>query len=210
VNVDLDTLTALLTRYVSAVNARALVVRALREHGLSATRPSAQDLLKCSATIRKGIELFVVPGRRETALQDLAKFYGTTSPPSESCSIAIRAESDVGIARSEARKLCDRMGADGFTMQKITTIVSELARNIVLYANRGTIEMRTTEGNARRMVIRAVDEGPGIPNLDHILSGSYKSKTGLGRGLAGTKRLADSFDVSTGRAGTSVVVEVAL
>jgi serine/threonine-protein kinase RsbT len=42
------------------------------------------------------------------------------------------------------------------------------------------------------------------------MSGRYKSKTGLGRGLLGTKRLADRFEISTGKHGTRVVVEVAV
>jgi len=37
-----------------------------------------------------------------------------------------------------------------------------------------------------------------------------KSKTGLGKGLLGTKRLSDHFDVATGNDGTLVVSEVLL
>jgi serine/threonine-protein kinase RsbT len=40
------------------------------------------------------------------------------------------------------------------------------------------------------------------------MSGRYRSKTGLGRGLLGTKRLADNFDIATGATGTRIVVEV--
>jgi serine/threonine-protein kinase RsbT len=210
VSSDVDALTDILTRYISGVNARALVSRALRENGLSTISATRQDLRKCGSTLRKGIELFVPSNHREGALRELSKFYGHDSIPVESGIIAIRTEADVGTARSEARRMCDRAGTDGFTMQKITTIVSELARNIVLYAQKGTIEMRPAKGRERTILIRAVDQGPGIPNLDHILSGAYKSKTGLGRGLAGTKRLADRFDIVTGAQGTEVSVEVAL
>jgi serine/threonine-protein kinase RsbT len=59
-------------------------------------------------------------------------------------------------------------------------------------------------------VIRAVDRGPGISNLPLILSGEYKSKTGLGRGIVGCKRLADHFEVSTSKAGTHITAEVEL
>jgi serine/threonine-protein kinase RsbT len=207
---DLDGLTGVLTRYISAVNARALVGRALREHGVSSASVTRSDLRKCTATLRQGIDLFVTPAQRETALRDLSRFFGTESLGSATSSIPIHTEADVGTARSEARRLCDAAGTDPFTMQKIATIVSELARNIVLYAETGTIEMGPVQGNGRRLRIRAVDKGPGIPNLDHILAGRYKSRTGLGRGLAGTKRLADRFDIQTGSAGTDVTVEVAL
>ena len=42
------------------------------------------------------------------------------------------------------------------------------------------------------------------------MSGRYRSKTGLGRGLLGTKRLSDHFDVATGATGTLIVAEVLL
>lgn len=210
-NSDLDALAQMLARYISSVNARALVLRALRDHGLSAAQVTRRDLKKCNGALRQGIELFVTPEHRDHALRELAAFYGTGEPlGSDHFSIAIRSEADVGAARSEARRLCTRAGADAFTMQKVTTIVSELARNIVLYAQTGTIDIRPTGANGRRFSITAIDAGPGIPNLDQILSGQYKSKTGLGRGLTGVKRLADRFDVSTGHAGTRVVAEVSL
>jgi serine/threonine-protein kinase RsbT len=207
---DLDVLTEILTRYISAVNARALVLRAMRENGVPANGATRRDLRRLNATLRHGVTLFVAAGQRDEALRELARFYGDETIPKEPCSVRIRSEADVGVARSEARRLCDAVGTDAFTMQKVTTIVSELARNIVLYADKGTIELGPAGNSARTMLIKAVDEGPGIPNLEHILSGNYKSKTGLGRGLAGTKRLADRFDVKTGQRGTTVLVEVTL
>ncbi|HEX4447427.1 MAG TPA: ATP-binding protein [Polyangiaceae bacterium] len=207
---DLDTLTEVLTRYISPVNARALVSRALRDNGLSATTGTRRELRKCDATLRNGIQLFVTPTKREGALRELANFYGADSLEIEATTLRIRTEADVGTARSAARKMCDQIGTDPFTMQKVTTIVSELARNIVLYAKTGTIELRPAGANGRTVAIRAVDQGQGIANLDHIMSGNYKSKTGLGRGLAGTKRISDRFDVTTGAGGTTVDVEVKL
>jgi serine/threonine-protein kinase RsbT len=199
-----------MARYISPVNARALVMRAVREHAVSSPAATRNDLRKCAATLRQGIDLFVTPLQRQAALRDLSRFFGQESLGPTTSSVEIRMEADVSTARSEARRMCDEAGTDPFTMQKVATIVSELARNIVLYAGTGTVEMGPSPTNGRRLVIRAVDNGPGIQNVAHILSGQYKSKTGLGRGLAGTKRLADRFDISTGSSGTDVTVEVAL
>jgi serine/threonine-protein kinase RsbT len=210
VSSDADILVELLTRYISPVNARALVSRALRENGVSAPLVTRQDLKRCTLTLRHGIDLFVRPMQREAAVRELSKLLGDESPGLEPCSIPIRTEADVGAARLEARRLCDQAGTDAYTTQKVATIVSELARNIILYAEKGTIEMGPANGHSNRIVIRAVDQGPGIANIDQILGGTYKSKTGLGRGLSGTKRLADRFDITTGRGGTDVKVEVAL
>lgn len=199
-----------MSRYISAVNARALVMRALREHAVSSPSATRQDLRRCAATLRQGIDLFVTPLQRDAALRDLSRFFGQESLGPATSSVPIQTEADVAAARSEARRLCDEAGTDPFTMQKVATIVSELARNIVLYAETGTIEMGPSRNNGRRLVIRAFDKGPGIQNVAQILAGQYKSKTGLGRGLAGTKRLADRFDIATGSNGTDVTVEVAL
>ena len=43
-----------------------------------------------------------------------------------------------------------------------------------------------------------------------VLSGRYRSATGLGRGLLGVKRLADRFNIRTSKSGTHVEAEVNL
>jgi serine/threonine-protein kinase RsbT len=207
VSKQVQVLTQLLGRYISPVNARAIVLRALKDHGVSPTTSSHQEIQKCNGTIRQGVELFVSPTRKDEAFRELATFFSADALLPEACKIPVRGEPDVGLARSEARRLCTRAGADPFTMQKVTTIVSELARNIVLYAQTGLVELQP---HGRKLTIRACDEGPGIPNLDHILSGQYKSKTGLGRGILGVKRLSDRFEITTGKTGTKIMSEVSL
>lgn len=207
---DLDNITSLLERYMSRVNARALLTRALQERGLSVQRATRQDLVKCGAALRRGIELFVAPPLQAEALGTFTEFVGSRAGPI-SCRTELQKESDISTARSEARRLCENAGASAFSMQKVTTIVSELARNIVLYAKHGIIEVVFVNKDKRNhIVISAVDSGPGIANLKHILSGQYQSRTGLGKGLLGTKRLADRFEIATSGDGTSITAEVAL
>jgi serine/threonine-protein kinase RsbT len=88
-------------------------------------------------------------------------------------------------------------------------VVSELARNIVSYTSGGTIEL-TPSQSPPSMTIRAVDQGTGIKNLDSIMGGSYRSKTGLGLGLSGSKRLATQFEIDTGPSGTTILVKMKL
>jgi serine/threonine-protein kinase RsbT len=45
--------------------------------------------------------------------------------------------------------------------------------------------------------VSAVDDGPGIANLDVIMKGQYRSRTGLGRGIVGTKALLDELEVDS-------------
>lgn len=205
---DVESLTDILRQYISAVNARVLILRTLREHSIPSAEATRADLRKCSASLRRGIELFVGANSRDAALQDLARFCGGDNLAPDACSIKIESEADISTVRSEARRICDRAGAKPFAMQRVTTIVSELARNIILYAQRGMVEIIPIKNKEMRVLIRATDQGPGIPNLERVLSGSYKSKTGLGRGLLGSKLLADKFEVSTGSSGTQVTIEV--
>jgi len=209
-NKDVEAVTSILERYMSRVNARGLVTRALQERGLSESTLTREDLVKCSPALRRGIELFVSPRLHAEALDRFKEFFRTRSD-SSTFRIELRKETDISSARSEARRMCENAGASAFAMQKVTTIVSELARNIVLYAQTGSIELGyVNKGRQSQIVVTAIDKGPGIPNLNQILGGQYQSRTGLGKGLLGTKRLADRFQINTGATGTHVTAEVAL
>ena len=59
----------------------------------------------------------------------------------------------------------------------------------------------------RGIEVIAKDKGPGITNIDLVMSTQFKSKTGMGMGLKGSKRIMDFFDLqSTVGEGTTVVV----
>jgi serine/threonine-protein kinase RsbT len=207
---ELDDIRALLERYLSPLIARPMLQKALRERNLTPERFKDGDAYKICPLLQRGMSLFVADFDRDRALRELSELCERTQPGAEPCQIHIDSENDISVVRNEARRICEEVGAGSYTIQKVTTIVSELARNIVSYANRGTLEIVPITGQGRRIILRAVDTGPGIPNLDLVMSGRYRSKTGLGRGLLGTKRLSDHFDVATGAGGTLVVAEVLL
>lgn len=125
------------------------------------------------------------------------------SEPPDDCVIPIRGESDMNHARMLARETCKLVALRGYQAQKVVTAVSELARNIARYAGAGQIRFRV-DTNAEYVIVVAEDDGPGISNLDEILSGNYRSRTGLGRGLLGSRDLADHFDIHTSPNGTIV------
>ena len=207
---ELDDIRALLERYLSPLIARPMLQKALRERNLTPERFRDGDASKIGPLLQRALGLFVAEGDRDRALHELAELCERTQPSGEACLIEINSEDDISVVRNEARRICEEVGAGSFTIQKVTTIVSELARNIVSYAKRGTLEIAPSLSQGRRIILRAVDFGPGIPNLDLVLSGRYRSKTGLGRGLLGTKRLSDHFDVATSVTGTRIVAEVLL
>lgn len=112
-------------------------------------------------------------------------------------------ERDVVSARQRARSLAQALEFDHHDQIRIATAVSEIARNAFRYARGGSIAFHI-DPEKRMFRISVTDQGGGIPHLDTVLGGSYRSKTGLGMGLLGTKRLMDEFSIDTGRSGTSV------
>jgi serine/threonine-protein kinase RsbT len=156
------------------------------------------------------VKLFVEPAEYESFRLGLTALIGDV-PGKESVTHHIKSERDLAEALLETRRLCQSWPVRTVTQQKIATVVSELARNIVSYTPGGTIELIPKEDGAKpSLLIRATDAGGGIPELDLILAGRYRSKTGLGKGLLGSKRLVDRFEVRTGSNGTVIEAEVNL
>ena len=119
--------------------------------------------------------------------------------------IQLRRGEDVVLARRRTRQIAEHLGLDAQEQVRLATAVSEVARNAVQYAGGGWVQFELDSARESLLVVRVTDEGPGIPHLDHVLGGTYRSSTGLGVGLAGARRLVDRFGIEapTG-GGTSV------
>jgi signal transduction histidine kinase/CheY-like chemotaxis protein len=121
--------------------------------------------------------------------------------------VRIEQERDVVVGRQRARRLAELLGFDQREQTRIATAVSEIARNAYAYAGGGRIEF-DVEGDSRPQlfVVRVADTGRGIRNLDRVMSGEYRSPTGMGLGMIGSKRLMDAFDVESSERGTVVTM----
>jgi signal transduction histidine kinase/CheY-like chemotaxis protein len=117
----------------------------------------------------------------------------------------IRYEHDVVLARQRARAIAAALKFDVQDQTRIATAVSEVARNAFQYAAGGSVDFEIENGAEKMFVISVRDQGRGIPNLDEILSGKYVSKTGMGVGMIGARRLLDHFQVETGKGKGTVV-----
>jgi serine/threonine-protein kinase RsbT len=109
--------------------------------------------------------------------------------------VAIRSDEDIVAARLRVRELAQPLGFTLVEITMIATAISELARNIVMYAGRGEIELGAEEtANGRRaIVVIARDEGPGIHDVDAAMRVGYSTSGQLGIGLPGVRRLMDDF-----------------
>jgi signal transduction histidine kinase/DNA-binding response OmpR family regulator len=122
--------------------------------------------------------------------------------------LANTTEHDVVAARQNARQISAALGYDAQDQTRIATAVSEISRNACRYARQGEVEF-SVEGDIapQILLIRVTDKGPGIPHLDDVLEGRYRSKTGMGMGLVGARRLMDQCEVRTGTGGTEVLLK---
>ncbi len=126
--------------------------------------------------------------------------------------VAIQVEEDVVLTRQRMREIAAALGFQQQQQTNVTTAVSEVARNAFRYAGGGEAHfLLEGESTPQLLIARVIDHGPGLSNLREIEAGSYQSKTGLGLGLAGARRLMDWMTLEeTPGGGTTVTLAKSL
>jgi len=120
--------------------------------------------------------------------------------------IEISGYEDILLARQQARVEAQRMGFSLVDQTKIVTAVSELARNIVVHAGKGTMRISRTAKGAG-LVFNFKDRGPGLADDGVVLREGDCAANALGLGLSGARALSDTLAVqSTLGEGTSVTI----
>jgi serine/threonine-protein kinase RsbT len=129
--------------------------------------------------------------------------------PGQEITVPVNADIDIVTARQKGRELARDLGFTSTDLALIATAISELARNIILYANSGEILLSVVENGSRRgLKVVARDDGPGIPDIERALEEGFSTSRSLGLGLSGVRRLMDEFDiVSEIGNGTTVTVK---
>lgn len=116
---------------------------------------------------------------------------------SQSC-VNIRKELDIVGARQLGREITKQVGFGIVDQARVTTAVSELARNIYLYTDYGEICCEAIENMGKKGIrVISKDEGHGIDDVATVMQDGYSTSGGLGAGLPGVKRLMDEFDIQT-------------
>jgi serine/threonine-protein kinase RsbT len=192
---------AVLMRYVSEITADAILVMAGR-NGLDFDHLREGDGARLLSSVGLGIRIYIPePARQKECVVLLERLVNPAAAPAENeprqATVEINQEADIVTARMKGQMLCQEVGFSPLIQVKVATAISELTRNIVRYAGRGTMVIRSLDGSRPGIEVVASDQGPGIADLETILGGSYRSRTGMGLGLLGTKRLMDSFEVET-------------
>ncbi len=91
----------------------------------------------------------------------------------------------------------------------IATAISEIARNILVYAVKGAMAFEVAQESGRKgLVVTARDDGPGIADLEKAMQDGYTTGKGLGLGLPGARRLMDEFAIESAPGkGTTIVMK---
>lgn len=113
--------------------------------------------------------------------------------------ISAQDEAAIVTSRGAVRELARAMGFTVVDQTRLATAVSEIVRNVVLYAKAGRVEFRVIgdRGYGGGIEVIVEDHGPGIEDTARVLEGGYSTSQGFGRGIAGTRVLVDEFELET-------------
>jgi anti-sigma regulatory factor (Ser/Thr protein kinase) len=111
------------------------------------------------------------------------------------CSLQIADPSGIGQARRMAKSMASELGFDEQQQGKLAIVVTEIGTNIVKHAKAGELVFRSVVGPNPALDLLALDQGPGIADLDQALRDGFSTGASPGTGLGAIARLASSFDV---------------
>lgn len=126
--------------------------------------------------------------------------------------LATQIDNEQGLVRirNRTRQIGELCGLDDLQRTRFVTAVSEIARNCVQFAGRGTIEFWLQQADLNEpqsLVAKAIDRGPGIADLNAAMQGRVDRQGRPKLGLSGSRRLVDKFCVeSTLASGTTVTL----
>ena len=112
---------------------------------------------------------------------------------------AITHASDVAAARRAGQKLADALGFDDVKAGRLAIVVTEAATNILKHAGEGMLTIMRTQSSVPvpGVDVIAIDNGPGIADLDFALRDGVSTAGTSGTGLGALRRQADEFDAWT-------------
>ncbi|MBN4071871.1 anti-sigma regulatory factor [bacterium AH-315-F18] len=117
---------------------------------------------------------------------------------SEKSRVFIRGEIDMSLAIVEINRVAAKAGYKETQKHAIATVVSELVRNILKFAGEGEVSFQLVkEGGRQGLKVIAMDQGPGIEDIELAMSENHSTAGTLGLGLPGVRRLMDEFSIDS-------------
>lgn len=129
-------------------------------------------------------------------------------------SFPIDEESQVGAARRAILSIAGEAGLGEDDLDRLALVVTEAGTNLVRHAKGGELLFEAHSTSAKKAIatVIALDEGPGIANVEAAMVDGFTTSVseprGIGGGLGSMKRQADAFDIHSGPHGTTVVARI--
>lgn len=225
-SITADRVRDVLRRHLSRINAGLVLSRACARCGVEPAALQPRDAQRFLRALRPSLGLYLDRTRVDRLIHEIETRWHepasgaagrpgaaaspgpTARPPEAPLEVPVHTNDDLESARSRTLEAARRAGLRNVDAVKCATVVSELARNILQYAGEGVITLQPLPAPPGGLRMVARDRGPGIADVEEILSGRYRSRTGLGLGLKGSERLVDHFEVQTAPAtGTEITAE---
>ena len=107
-----------------------------------------------------------------------------------------------GDVSARIKRHMKRLGIPSSIMRRVSVCTYEAEINLVIHSDGGQIDFEISED---RILVRARDEGPGIPDIDKAMTEGWSTASnevrnmgfGAGMGLPNMKRNADEFTISS-------------
>jgi serine/threonine-protein kinase RsbT len=207
-------LLAALEQNFAPLVARTLLMVARRRAGCRTDAIRSSHLASVVRAIEESLPAYVADAQRRRMCEDAvrATLGRTDSPGRPAASTAptrlpVNSDADLRLVTDTVRTLSRQLGMSVLDQTKIMTASAELARNMLQYAHSGEFNFWVLDRPRKGLGISAVDRGPGIPDIAKVMAPGYVSRTGMGIGLQGAKRLVDEFEIDSSVArGTSVML----
>lgn len=105
-------------------------------------------------------------------------------------------QSEIAPVRRYACALAESCGFNTSRIGEVALVVTEAATNILKFATRGEILIRSIERNSVLGIeILVMDSGPGMVNIPHHMEDGNSTAGTYGAGLGAIERLSDEFDI---------------
>ncbi|HYX53679.1 MAG TPA: SpoIIE family protein phosphatase [Candidatus Limnocylindrales bacterium] len=125
-------------------------------------------------------------------------------------SVVLSDSSSTSAARRAGAEVASALGMNETRAGEAAIIISEAARNAVVYGKGGHLLLAGANGAGQTQLdIVAIDRGPGIGDVSRALQDGFSTGTTPGTGLGAIRRMATSFDVFSSAKGTTLYARVA-
>ena len=124
-------------------------------------------------------------------------------------SLPISEASQVADARRKVSQRARDLSLSEKLTDKVAIVVTELATNLVKFAQQGTILVSGYDDEGEEGIqILSLDKGPGIENVSRCLEDGYSSAGSAGAGLGAIRRMSRDFAIGSWRSGTVIMTRI--